>query len=220
MRQIHVVVAHLAARGACEQRVDLALGHDDLVVHLALAQAGHDDFGPNVFAKLGERDTVALESGPHLLRGELVLFGDACDGAIELGIVDAQPALLCILKLHAIRDHTFEQLPFDDVARRRRSPLLCELLHRELHSLIELARGNCFIVHDGDDAVDGTGWLDRGACAAIAGQRNRASPREERRLPSLDARTIRHCLELETTEISGRGPGTPDPWCPRIDGVG
>jgi hypothetical protein len=63
----------------------------DAIVHLALAQAHRDDLVTDILAELGERHTVVFESLPQLRGGQLVLFGDAIDGLVELGVVHAQP---------------------------------------------------------------------------------------------------------------------------------
>ena len=127
---------------------------DDPVVDLALAQPRHDDLGADVLAKLRERHAVSFERRAQLRHRDLVLLGDPPDRAIELRVVDAQPRLLGELELDAVGDHALEELPFDDRPRRRRGSLLRELLHRELSSLLELARGDRLVVDDGDDAVD------------------------------------------------------------------
>ena len=155
--EVHFVAAQRPARRAREQRVDLVFGNDDLVVDLALAQAGHDDLGADIFAELRERHAVSFERLPQLGHRDLVLLGYPRDGPIELHVIDAQPRFSGELKLHAVGDEALEQLTFDDGPRRRFGSLLRKLLHRELSSLLELARGDRFVVDHGDDAVDHDG---------------------------------------------------------------
>src|SRR5471032_2433510 len=75
------------------EAVDLGVGDLDLRVDLVLAQTLHDDLLADLLAEGGERRAVLLHLVAQVLHRQLLGLGDAADGAVELGVVDAHAHL-------------------------------------------------------------------------------------------------------------------------------
>ncbi len=134
--------------------VDLAIGNHDAALHFAFAQAREDDLLANLLAELGPGDAVLFQRRAEVLQRELVAFGDAAHGGVEVKIRYAQPGFLGVLELHAIGDHALEQLLFQDFARRQLHLLVAQLALHGSEAGAQLVGGDGFVVDHGDDAVD------------------------------------------------------------------
>lgn len=133
--------------------VDLAVGDDELAVHLALAQAHHRHFTADFLAETRVVDAVLFQRLAELLRGHLVVAGNAADGLVELVVVDAQSGIAGKLHLDAIHDDALEQLPLEDILRRQRRALLLQLLERRVETDAQIVEGDDLVTDDGDDAI-------------------------------------------------------------------
>ena len=134
--------------------VDLRIGHLDLAVDLALAQALHDHLVADIFAILRVRDILALQGLAELIGGKLVLLRDTLDAALDECIVDLDPLLLRLLQQRTLRDQALEHLLVEDVGRRRLDLLLPQLLLHHAPRVVELILGQRLVVDDGDDSID------------------------------------------------------------------
>ena len=90
--------------------VDLGVRHLDLAVDFVFDQALQDDLVADLLAELGEGHAFLFHLVAHVLHAHLLAFGDAADGAIELGIRDAHAIFLAHLQLGALGDHGFDHL--------------------------------------------------------------------------------------------------------------
>lgn len=149
--------------------VDLALADHHLVGDLAFAQAAEDDLLADVFAETVEADAVAGQRIAELLDGEFVVLGDACDGAVELRLVDADAVLLGIAELDALQEDGLEHLLLEDVARRQGDTLPAQLVDCHTDAVLQLESRDDLAVDQRDDAVERNGVSLLAAAGGLVG---------------------------------------------------
>ena len=133
--------------------VDLPVGDDDPVVHLALLQPGNEDFIANLLAESLVAVTVLLQDLPELVQVQLVFPGDVADGAVQGLIIDPDPRVLRHLDLQPGHDQPVQHLFLQDVQRRQRDVLLLHLRGHPPDLLRQFAAHDHVIVDDRDDPV-------------------------------------------------------------------
>ena len=148
--------------GRGEVIFDLGIAHRDAGIDLALAQPLHDDLAAHVLAVPDVRDPVSGERLAKPVERELVVFGDALDCALDLGVVDLDAAVLGVLQQGTFGDQALEHLLIEDVGRRLLHILLFQLLHDDAFGVVELVLRDGLVVDHRDDAIDSNyAWRGR-----------------------------------------------------------
>jgi hypothetical protein len=103
-----------------EKIVDFRIGNHQAVVHLPLFQARDGHLGANLLAE----SLKSLPSASSALRKasgvKLVVLGDAGHGAVQRNAIEADVGVFRDLHQRLLGDHAFQQLLFQQAARRLR----------------------------------------------------------------------------------------------------
>ncbi len=133
--------------------VDLGFRNLDLAVDFAFTYALHQNFIANLFPECRKGNAFALKLVSKLLHWHPVLLCNSRNRCIQHRIVDTHPHFLGELQLRTVHDHTFEQLPFQQIQRRYGDALGFHALLHALQALLQLIACDDFRVDHRNNRV-------------------------------------------------------------------
>ena len=170
LRQVHLGVGLHRAALLFDVALDLGVGHADAGHDLAFTDALDQHLVAQVGAEARVVDAFGAQALAQLLRGELVLRGDALHGAVDLGLFDAQAAVARVGDDDTLVDQQVQHLLAQHgvgrqalAAARGVGPGACD-------AAVDLAGGDELAVDDGNDVV-AVAFAALGGSRAGGGQR-------------------------------------------------
>ena len=205
-----LVIAATLFLHRCQVVVDVAGRHRDPIADEALLHPRHEQFVPDLLAKLREVVAVALHDLAKLGGGEVVSRREVVHRAVEFIVFDAQVVLLGELELNAIDDETLEHLAGEHIVGGNRRARLLQPAADHVHANEELALHDDVVVDNGDDAIEIDDLLGRsGEGKKEARERRDEGGEAERKRPGA-APERNHGSEgvLVPRDASQRGTGS------------
>ena len=96
--------------------INLAIADHQLVVYLAFAQAGGNDFTADFLAEFLEIDAILGQPGAKFCQcREFVFLRDALHRLVQLRVVNMHPGFLGELRLQHVDNHAFQYLFFQRI---------------------------------------------------------------------------------------------------------
>ena len=144
---------HLLKERGRDEIVDVLVRDGDAPVHQQPLHTLQLQLAAHVLAELPVAHAVTLQRLAELVKGHVVLAGEAVDGLGQGFVVDDDAALLCHLQLQVFDDQPFHQLAHQRIFRRQFRALLPEALQHRVAPLDEFRGQHDILIDDGDDAI-------------------------------------------------------------------